>query len=240
MTLTKEAILAEIRRVAGANGGKAPGKGAFLRATGTKESDWSGRFWVRWSDALGEAGLAANRFGRARLSDEHLLVALALLTRELGHFPTTPEMRLKARRDPTFASSNTFRRFGSKDRLIERVRRYCDEHPGYSDVVPLCPALLRPPETPAYGNASIKGYVYLMRSGRRYKIGHTTSPSRRHREVRLDLPDPTILVHTIQTDDPAGIEAYWHHRFLSRRIRDTEFFELNASEVAAFRSRKSQ
>jgi hypothetical protein len=87
---------------------------------------------------------------------------------------------------------------------------------------------------------SVQGYVYIMRSGRRYKVGRSNSPSRRHREVRLDLPDPTSLVHSIPTDDPAGIEAYWHRRFASKRVRDTEFFELDAVDVAAFKRRKYQ
>jgi hypothetical protein len=80
----------------------------------------------------------------------------------------------------------------------------------------------------------------MMRSGRRYKIGHTTSPVRRHREVRLELPDPTVLVHSIETDDPSGIEAYWHNRFRAKRVRDTEFFTLDANDVAAFKRRKYQ
>ena len=80
----------------------------------------------------------------------------------------------------------------------------------------------------------------MMRSGRRYKIGHTSSPSRRHREVRLDLPDPTDLVHSIETDDPSGIEKYWHRRFETKRVRDTEFFTLDASDVATFKRRKYQ
>jgi Meiotically up-regulated gene 113 len=87
---------------------------------------------------------------------------------------------------------------------------------------------------------SIQGHAYMMRSGKRYKIGHTNSPARRHREVRLDLPDPTTLVHCIKTDDPSGIEAYWHRRFASKRVRDTEFFGLDASDIAAFRRRKYQ
>jgi hypothetical protein len=95
-------------------------------------------------------------------------------------------------------------------------------------------------ETLVPGPEPITGYVYMLRSGRRYKIGHTTSPARRHREVRLDLPDPTTLVHSIPTDDPPGIEAYWHERFASKRIRQTEFFTLDAQDVAAFRRRKYQ
>jgi len=95
-------------------------------------------------------------------------------------------------------------------------------------------------EGPILGPNPISGYVYMMRSGRRYKIGHTNSPSRRHREVRLDLPDPTSIVHTIATDDPVGIESYWLGRFEAKRVRHTEFFNLDASDLAAFKRRKYQ
>jgi hypothetical protein len=96
------------------------------------------------------------------------------------------------------------------------------------------------PADPLPTKIAIQGYVYMMRSGRHYKIGYTSSPSRRHREVSLDLPNPTSLVHSIETDDPAGIEEYWHLRFSAKRIRDTEFFKLDASDVAAFKRRKFQ
>jgi hypothetical protein len=64
------------------------------------------------------------------------------------------------------------------------------------------------------------------------------SPARRHRKVRFDLPDQAQVVHTIATDDPAGIEAHWQGRFDSKRIRDAEFFSLDAHDVAAFKRRK--
>ena len=86
----------------------------------------------------------------------------------------------------------------------------------------------------------MKGYVYMLRSGRRYKIGKSTDPSRRYREVRSELPEETHQVHTIPTDDPAGIESYWHERFRAKRVRNTEFFELKASDVQAFKRRKYQ
>jgi len=79
----------------------------------------------------------------------------------------------------------------------------------------------------------VKGYVYLLRSGRRYKLGKSTDPSRRYCEVLLELPDETHQVHTIPTDDPTGIERYWQERFAPKRIRNTEFFTLDASDVQA-------
>jgi len=131
----------------------------------------------------------------------------------------------------------------SKDTsLASRVAEYCAAQSNLSEAARIATARLQTEgmEAQLIGRAPINGYVYMMRSGRRYKIGHTTSPSRRHREVRLDLPDPTTLVHSIETDDPAGIEAYWHKRFATKRVRDTEFFSLDASDVAAFKRRKYQ
>jgi len=81
------------------------------------------------------------------------------------------------------------------------------------------------------------GYVYLMKAGRFYKLGRTNALGRRERELVIQLPEAAKVIHPIKTDDPVGIEEYWHRRFHDRR-KNGECSELTAQDLAAFRRRK--
>jgi hypothetical protein len=68
----REQVLAEIQRCAAKNGGQPLGRGRFEEETGIRESDWLGRYWARWSDAVKEAGFAPNALQGAYSDDELL------------------------------------------------------------------------------------------------------------------------------------------------------------------------
>ena len=83
------------------------------------------------------------------------------------------------------------------------------------------------------------GYVYLMKSGDHYKIGKSEDIERRVKEVRTQMPESLVLVHTIKTDDTSGIEQYWHKRFQNQRLNG-EWFKLSRADVSAFKKRNFQ
>jgi hypothetical protein len=237
--MDKRHILDEIKRTADANGGMPLGKQRFLAETGIRESDWSGRFWTKWSDAVREAGYEPN-VKQAAFEADSLLEKLALFVRELGHYPVVTELRMKARSDPGFPSHNTFSRFGTKGQMASALLSWCQKSPGWKDVQAICAPLAVAEEhtPPPEDEATIQmGYVYLLKSGKYYKVGRSNAPGRREYEMAIQLPERVVTIHTIKTDDPTGIERYWHQRFAERR-KNGEWFELRREDVSAFRRRK--
>jgi hypothetical protein len=238
--VTKAHILQEIKRTAEENGGMPLGTQRFESETGIKPSDWKGRYWVRWSDAIREANYAPNQLSKpgdiAVVLDKY-----ARLVHELGHLPVDPELRLKRRSDCAFPSPSAFRRFGTKLELIEHLAQHCRKHAVYDDVVRLCEEYASQTKQEVANDSEYReeeiGFVYLIKSGRFYKIGKAKDADYRVGAIRLQLPEKAKRIHAIRTDDPSGIEAYWHKRFEAKR-KNGEWFELNAEDVVAFKRRK--
>lgn len=238
--MDKDHILDEIRRTAKENGGSPLGQARFQQQTGIKQADWFGRYWARWGDALQEAGFSPNTL-QGPYAEEMLLERFVQLIREIGRFPGLGDLRLKRHQDPTFPSHNTFRRFGAKRRFVAKILEYCRLVGGFDDVASLLGVSAATiaesrQRRDAPGEFSI-GFVYLLKSGRYFKIGKTNAQGRRERELAIQLPEKARTVHVIKTDDPAGIETYWHTRFATKR-RHGEWFELDAADIGAFKRRK--
>ncbi len=235
--MTKQAILDEIVRTATANGGVPLGKATFERETGVRQADWFGVYWPSWGDAVREAGFEANEL-TARIDDGQLLQRYATLARKLGRRPVKGDLKMMRRSDPSFPHDDTLvRRFGSYEKLRSNAQAWCAMRDDFLDVVPLLAHAARSPRKVANGDsATSNGFVYMIKHGTRsdYKIGKTFNPVRREGEIRLQLPDKVAPVHYIETDDPSGVEAYWHSRFAAKR-KEGEWFRLSADDVKAFK-----
>src|SRR3546814_12286 len=120
--------------------------------------------------------------------------------------------------NPAVPSDNAIKRhFGRRDDLIAALVKRAADDPAYSDIVPFLPSVAPKSAMPRATTKPADGYVYLIKSGDFYKVGRSDDAERRFKQISIALPDKAELFHAITTDDPPGIEAYWHRRFTDRR-----------------------
>jgi Meiotically up-regulated gene 113 len=244
MTMTKEGVAQRIRQLAAQRGGHISFR-AFVSETGIQGRWLRNQEWfTKWNDLLAELGIATRQFDVPPTPRSRIAEAVAELIQRLGRWPTEDDLQRARKKDRSFPSLKVIsplRRSGELAALVVALGspgtqfgqaamiagKYVsiDKERADADIAP---------------NERVKGYVYMLRSGRRYKIGKSSDPSRRYREVRLELPEETHQVHTIPTDDPTGIEKYWLERFSIKRVRNTEFFALDGYDIQAFKRRKYQ
>ena len=235
---SKQKILDELRRLADA--GKSTGQASFKSETGIGKYDWYPHYWLRWGDAILEAGLQPNPFV-VTFRPEFLIEKYIKLIRDLGRFPIVGDLIKKRRTDKTFPNNNAFYRLGSKAQRATKILEYCRNHNGYDDVIPFCSEVVSksPAETVDQSpeNRAV-GYVYLFKHGsrREYKIGKASNPLRREGEIAIQLPEKLQPIHHIKTDDMSGIEKYWHDRFEQEgKRKEGEWFALTNADVRAFK-----
>jgi hypothetical protein len=196
-----------------------------------------------WNALLIELGLATETFVKPRAKDEDVAEAVAVLVTQLGHWPTEDEFVREKKANKAFPDIQVIRRVKKSGQLWSLLKMYRIGDASFEIVRSVAASKATSDHIPIDDDTAsprVSGFVYMMRSGRRYKIGFTNSLVRRFREVRIELPDETIQIHSIETDDPRGIEEYWHKRFAAKRIRNSEWFELDADDVRAFKRRKYQ
>lgn len=232
--LGKQEILDAIRRTAKENDGVPLGQGRFEKETGITAYDCH-RYWPAFGEAQREAGFTPNTF-QVGHSEEFLLESIITLMRELGRFPTRADRIVKRNKDSEFPSPSSIGRLGNNRDAATKISEYAEQK-GYKDIAELCKAIIEnPSEEKDSDNSEIQalGEVYLFKHGRYYKIGKTNDTVRRGSELRIQLPEKLDLIHSINTDDPSGVEAYWHRRFESKR-KNGEWFDLSSADIKAFK-----
>ena len=241
----KQFILSEIRRTAVLNGGQPVGARRFQTETGIAQHEWRGSHWARWGDALSEAGFAPLEWITGS-SVEQILEVMGKIVRQYGRYPTVSEILIEKKNDETVPAPNALRRkLGPKAEAIERLRDYCSSRAEYADVSALLAKEVTGslPATNHESNIGMSkskptGCVYLVRSGKLYKIGYSENHWRRKSELHKQTSEGITEVHTISAiDDAPGIERYWHERFKDKR-KHGEWFDLSPEEISAFKKRK--
>jgi hypothetical protein len=236
--LSAEAIIKSYRAVVNERGGVPIGERIFAREGGIPRDNWMGGHWCSWSAFQEAAGFAPNDPTQG-IPDEVLLRRFAELALELGLVPTEADLNLKRKADLSFPGKLAFRRWGGRDGLLSAVVEYCEGSP---DLEPALQVLKQGNEgnlERRLASLQVRGFVYLLRSGRHFKIGRTNAAGRRVRELAIQLPRKPDTVHVIETDDPEGIEQYWHRRFADKR-QGGEWFALSSADVRAFKLRRCQ
>lgn len=76
----------------------------------------------------------------------------------------------------------------------------------------------------------VMGYVYLIRNGDLYKIGHAENLERRLKQLQT-----CVLVQFSVTDRSLNLEQELYKRFQSVRLPQTEYFRLNDHQVEQVR-----
>lgn len=234
---TRERIIGEIRRITAENGGTPPGIKRFATLTGIRPAAWQGKYWARWSEAVKDAGFPPNR-RQGPLEKTELLACMATAIRTLQRIPSEADLSLLRRAGLRIPANQTYvRHFGGKPGLLRHLKQWTAATPGWSDVAAMLADVPDEPEPDEPAEAT--GAVYLLRHGPHHKIGCSKQPEDRITELRLMLPPRIHLVHIIKTDDPFGVESYWHRRFAEKRVRG-EWFKLSRPDIAAFRRWRTQ
>jgi hypothetical protein len=232
-------ILNEIRRLA-TQTGKPPSAAIFAKDTLIFEEQWKDKFWPQWGDALTEAG-----FGRVtrtkQLRADEVLVKIVGACRTFGKVPTYAELDEYRRINPDLPGNKVIAKyFSDRAGLILALTNLAATNDEFSDLKALLPRQLPfGRETASRANRTTDGFVYLIKSAAYYKIAQTETGETPLNETSAALAVKTVIVHTIRTDDPEGIEAYWHNRFKQKRTTGG-WFNLSPADVSAFQKRKYQ
>ncbi len=143
--------------------------------------------------------------------------------------------------DPKIPNMKTItRHFGSRSGIVSALAELVRSDSSFADISAIVQReFVAAPKISSIVRKTPEGFVYLIKSGDHYKIGQTENIERRFKEIGISLPDKATIIHTIRTDDPPGIEAYWHNRFKEKRANG-EWFKLSSTDISAFRKRKFQ
>ena len=146
-----------------------------------------------------------------------------------------------------FPDDKAIRKRGTRNVLIAKLIELCGNDGSYKDIEPILKAasILKITNEDKVEPTLVRqeGAVYLIRAQGAYKIGSSRAVYRRAAEITNQSATGAELIHHIITDDPEGIEKYWHGRFSAKRLsgvnkQSGEWFALSSEDLRVFKRRK--
>jgi hypothetical protein len=129
-------------------------------------------YWARWGDALKEAGFEPI-VPQHKIPEDVICKKFCELSIKLKKKPTYSELKMAKRNDVDFPSSRIMvRHYGSISKLSERAIEYAKRDKEYSSAVDY----LSTSDGVDRGESRLPtalGCVYLIKGGRRFKVGRT-------------------------------------------------------------------
>ncbi len=235
---SRDRIIEVLRTATKSNGGEPPSRGVFFKIAEINARDLIRAGWANYGDLLQSEGFERKHFKEFKkaLTDEQLFEPLAKLIRAAGHFPSQNEREVERGRNPDFPGTGAYFRRAGGEHLQTAFLRWCEDNDVHQDLAKILATdqVSSAPPKPSQPS-QIKGYVYMLRSGRLCKIGRETTAGARQADAGTWLANPKV-VHRIATVDPEGVEAYWHERFRKQgKHVKGELFNLTASDMAEFK-----
>lgn len=236
---TKEDILLEIKKLA-KELGHTPSAKQFKERTGIGQYHFPKYSWSNYGELVREAGLVPNIFDKTKFKSEDLIKIFIKVIREKKKWPTRPELESKHYTNPKFPAYTTFTdRIGLTNVIAQKILDYIIDKRGYKDVNDICKIILekyRDEQEESDVEQGNHGWMYLIRHGNRnqYRVGKTGNLFKRLGQNRIELPEGSTPIWSIETDDITGIETYWLNRFKSKKL-NADWFKLNSLDIKAFK-----
>src|SRR3990172_9399816 len=147
------------------------------------------------------AGDEPHKFGIPGRSPDEFFQIYGNVIRDLKEVPTRAEW--KRRKAKPTADSYLRKLKVSWRQMPFAFQEWAIKQSGWEDVIQICKThcmnLKQDPDESEESLPSV-GYVYLMKSGKHYKIGKTNSVGRRQYELGTKLPEEAKTIHFIETD----------------------------------------
>lgn len=82
----------------------------------------------------------------------------------------------------------------------------------------------------------MRGFVYLLCDGEKFKIGMTKQKdiNKRIKELQTGNPEEIWLRSYYETENPLRIEQMMHARYKNKNVRN-EWFDMNVEDVINFK-----